>query len=520
MPLVGDGVADDTAAIQALIDASGGGWVELPAGTFRTTADLTRRADGAYVAGVKLRGKHPKATTILADYNGNASTGAIIRLDTLAISQYTLFSKLADLTIKQASGRTGLNGIQLTAAWWVDIENVIIEALSGSGIITTIRPDIHPTISDYYQAFAVTLRNLYIRSCAGWGVKFASGQSPGLYSLEHSMIYGNAGGGVMSTTGQCRIVGNAIAENGSIASGGGGLFFDTVEGPSMVADVRQNELDCNWNYNLKLIRSHDIFVTLNRFLHCSVASPESWTRTSGGAYMRPPIGAHLGAPNGGEVWRALFEHNLHRSVTGPNKTVAPVSAYYNGGGDLRQNRFWYNDIDFPDGLLQNSAGTTKYNGFAGTDTSIIDNSGGPPPTASVGVVAAKARAVLAQDIYSTITAINFSAKDIDPDSQFDRYYFRPLTSGEYQVSVNLKLKNALAGQNIRLQVWVPGNNTILFTKDFTAAGGAQNFTFTANLNLNALVSIAIVGTAPTVWPRPALDVSDASASWIEVRKVS
>ena len=84
MPLVGDGVADDTAAIQALIDASGGGWVELPAGTFRTTADLTRRADGAYVAGVKLRGKHPKATTILADYNGNASTGAIIGPSTVS----------------------------------------------------------------------------------------------------------------------------------------------------------------------------------------------------------------------------------------------------------------------------------------------------------------------------------------------------------------------------------------------------------------------------------------------------
>jgi len=518
MALVGDGVADDTAAIQALIDASGGGWVELPAGTFRTTADLTRRANAATVPGLKLRGKHPLATTILADYNGDVGLGAVIRLDTTAVSQYTQFSAVEDLTIKQASGRTGLNGIQLTAAWWVDIKNVFLNGLSGSGIITTLRPDIHPTISDYYQSFAITLHNLYIRQCAGWAIKFAAGQSPGLYILENSMIWGNTGGGVMSTTGQCRIVGNAIAENGSIASGGGGLLFDTTEGPSMVADVRQNELDCNWNYNLKLIRSRGLRATQNRFLHCSVADPASWTRTSGGAYMRTPIGAYIGTPNT-EVYRALFEQNLHRSVTGPSATSAPVSAYYNGGGDLRQNRIWYNDIDFPDGVTQNSAGTTKYNGFAGTDTSIIDNSGGPPPSASEGVVVVKARATVEQDVYGTITAINFNAKDIDPEGQFSTYYFRPLTSGEYQVAVNLKIKNALAGQNVKVQVWFPGNNLIAFTKDMSASGGSQNFTLTAKLKLSAQVPIAIVATIPTVFPRPTLDISDAAANWIEIRKL-
>lgn len=92
---VGNGVADDTAAIQAAIDAAiaaGGGEVHLPVGVFRTTATLDldgnsvtlRGAGGLSLhtslvngsSGVVGEGRHIGPTRILADF----TSGAVIRI--------------------------------------------------------------------------------------------------------------------------------------------------------------------------------------------------------------------------------------------------------------------------------------------------------------------------------------------------------------------------------------------------------------------------------------------------------
>lgn len=56
---IGDGVSDDTAAIQAAINAAGAGITRLPAGTYKVTGTLTVSAQGAYLVGAGRR-----ATTI------------------------------------------------------------------------------------------------------------------------------------------------------------------------------------------------------------------------------------------------------------------------------------------------------------------------------------------------------------------------------------------------------------------------------------------------------------------------
>lgn len=454
--LVGDGVADDTDVLQNMIDT---GNVELPAGTFRITRDLHITASQPWTRGLRIRGAGMLASTILGDYNGDVALGAILRFDTSAISRYTLGSELADFSIQKVPGRTGLNGLQLTAAWFVDAKRLMIKAMSGSGLIATIRPDIHPTISDYYQSFAVNLEALYIRECAGWGIKFAAGQSPGLYRLAHSMIWGNAGGGVMSTTGQCEIVSNVIAENGNTAGGGGGLLFDTAEGPSMVADVRQNELDCNWNYNLWLKRTRGHRVTQNRFLHCTMAArDDSQVRVSGGPYMRPPVGAKFGSANC-EVTRGLFEQNLHRSVTGPNSTTAPVVHYQHNGGELRLNRIWYNDIDNPDGLLQNSSGSVKFEGFSDTDTSIIDlSSENIPPTGPIYTVIASSNLVVGQNVYSVDTMMEL----VPVQGPMTLYVFTAPESRTYRFEASVQLGNGSIP--IRMVFADPGTSQVLVSK--------------------------------------------------------
>lgn len=67
---VGDGVTDDTAAIQAAID-SGAGVVWFPAGTYLTSATITD-----YVGGVTLKGAGAYITTILAGH----SSGPVLHL--------------------------------------------------------------------------------------------------------------------------------------------------------------------------------------------------------------------------------------------------------------------------------------------------------------------------------------------------------------------------------------------------------------------------------------------------------
>lgn len=374
---VGDGVADDTAAIQSMIDAANGDWVTLPAGTFRVTADLTRVGNSVvvYQPGLKIRGAGMLSTTILADYNG-AANGGVLRIDTSAPGCYVYGNAIEDLRIKQASGRTGVNGILLTAAWYTNIRRVKIEGLSGAGIKAPLRTDIHPTISDYYQSLSLDIRQCDIRLNAGWGMDLSAGQSPGLVMLKHNMIYRNAGGGVRMTTGQSEIIANVFTQNGAYG-GNGGLLFDTLEGPSFVSEVKQNEFDNNFSWHIHQKRVRGIHVHLNRFLSGTYSGNTGFTLASGSAFMRPYVHVNLGAGAANEVWNALYEKNYHRTVTGPGTTTASVIAYAASGGSLSPSfpcRFHRNDFGpaTPDGITQNSTGFVKFSGLAGTGAEVLD----------------------------------------------------------------------------------------------------------------------------------------------------
>lgn len=371
MPLItpiGDGIADDTAAVQSY----GAAGVRLPAGMFRTTADVGLTASGGFVPGFVLKGDHMLRSTILADYNGNATIGAIIKLDTSGPGNYTVGSGIEDITITQAPGRTSLNGVQLTAAWFARLERVRIMNLSGKGIVAPIRTDINPTISDSYQDYSVLISQCWIRGNAGWGIDFGAGQSPGLYKLEYSTIQDNAGGGIRSTTGQCQITANVIATNGSFG-GMGGLFFDTVEGPQFVAKVEQNEFQDNYSWHIHMLRSRGMEIRGNRFLSATYSAASGGSLQTGSSFMRPYVHVNLGSGAANEVWSLIAEHNYHRSVTGV--TTASVIAYAASTAALSTAHpvhIRYNDLNGADGTTQNSSGMTKFSGFTGTGAEIID----------------------------------------------------------------------------------------------------------------------------------------------------
>jgi hypothetical protein len=366
-----DGVTDDTAAIFA----AGVSGERIPAGTCRVTADIALTATSGFQPGLRLMGAGMLRTKILADYNGNVTAGAIFRFDQSGAGNYTVGTEISDLSIEQAPGRTGLNGIQLTAAWMVEIKRVKVSGLSGKGIVAPVRTDINP-ISDYYQDFSVIITQSWIANNVGWGIDFGAGQSPGLFKLQYSAIANNAGGGIRTSTGQNEIVSNLIVGNGTYG-GYGGLFFDTVEGPQFVAKVEQNEFQDNYSWHIHMLRSRGMEIRQNRFLSATFSANQGGSYQSGSSIMRPYVHVNLGSGAANEVWSLIAEHNYHRSVTGPSTTTASVIAYAASTASLSSAHpvhIRYNDFgNMPaDGVSQNSTGLTKFSGFSGTGAQIID----------------------------------------------------------------------------------------------------------------------------------------------------
>jgi hypothetical protein len=339
---VGDGIADDHGAVMDYINAR----VPLPPGTFRITQKLDLRSTAAGVsAGWTVEGTHRRLSTILADYNETDPKAGIVDIAPNAISKYSYGTSIRNLSFKAAPGRTGHSAIALTAAWFVKIDNVDIEGMSRHGIQTPLRLDLHPTISDYYQDFGVSVKRSVIRNCGGNGLEFTSGQSPGLYVIRHNILVGNCIN-IRISTGQ-----GIINQNGLYEGRVGGLLFDTVEGPSMCAEVTQNEIQNNKYWGVNVYRSRNMNLSRNRLL----------SQASGNLQ---PVSVNFGLGNSGyEVHGLIAEQNLFRSdmasgaygfITGANTFASASPSYF------RANRF-----DVP-------AGFGKYVGFnSATDGSVI-----------------------------------------------------------------------------------------------------------------------------------------------------
>lgn len=129
----GDGVADDTTAIQRSLNAvaasSIGGCVYIPAGTFRITNALILR--GTKVS-VSIRGDGDGATVILADGGINA----------------------LDLSFLQ-------DGV--TQPFGLSLENMCFRAISRAGTAITVSYGDPPVTSDHFQP-SVTLRGVTVAS--------------------------------------------------------------------------------------------------------------------------------------------------------------------------------------------------------------------------------------------------------------------------------------------------------------------------------------------------------------------
>jgi hypothetical protein len=159
---VGDGVTDDTAAIQATLNASLG--VFVPAGIYRITSSLVLNS------GNHLVGAGQSATTLLSEIIG----GSLLK--TTASS--AAFIRVADMKL-QGNGLTGASG-NGHAVNFIDpavgsgsftpqnslLERLFITGFKGQDVATN---SASPTISSaaviMYDTLAVTCRNVAVTNC-------------------------------------------------------------------------------------------------------------------------------------------------------------------------------------------------------------------------------------------------------------------------------------------------------------------------------------------------------------------
>lgn len=380
--------------------------------------------------------------------------------------KFTRDSEVRNMLITQDSGVTGSDGMYLTAAWNLRMSNVWIEGMSGRGINVPFRSDIYAAVSDYWQSFAFDIQQCRISGCTGWGIYFGGGQSPGLWRMQYCTIAGNAGGGVLTSTGQFVFTDNLVVGNGTYGANGGMLVQD-IEGPSFVAKVERNEFDTNFNYHLWLmwVRNHEY--RQNRFLSQTFDSNTGSVFTSGSAFMRPVTQVKLVDGATDEVWNCLFERNYHRSVAGAGPTTAAVNAYIKtpSSTEVKKNRFVNNDIQFRDGVTQNSSGMVRYDGISVTALNVIEDD---------GPVTLIAEAAAATTVVGTNTTVTFGTEYIDSHSAFNGSTFTAPLPGVYSIKGMVTITGLADGNFVSVQIH---KNGAAFSRYDYGATGETNHAF-------------------------------------------
>ncbi|MBL1107976.1 right-handed parallel beta-helix repeat-containing protein [Streptomyces sp. 5-8] len=162
----GDGVTDDTAALQAAITAAGtagGGTLYIPAGRYILTAALT------WASGVTAIGAGPRASILQStDQNKDCITGTDVGGITLERLQLS------------GPGRGFGSGVRLTrfsapSTTSVSLRDVLIQSFGGDGIFC-------------HQLASTILHRVRVRTCGGVGIHLQAPQDTVLGGASTSLI--------------------------------------------------------------------------------------------------------------------------------------------------------------------------------------------------------------------------------------------------------------------------------------------------------------------------------------------
>jgi hypothetical protein len=224
----GDGVSDDTASVQAALQAAaGGGTVRLSRGTYKTTGSLLLREGVSLVGdgwGTEIR-YSGDGDCIVWQPTGSTPLGeaTVAPAEPLPLLNATI-ENLRVVSASPASQRA----IRVVDGWGATLRKVSIDATSGwkvAGISFEARSlnSVHDLVDDCFvhnaagdgidvgpASFSIYIEHSHINDNAGWAVRSTSTaqQNPAEVHIENNDLEGNFKGGVSGSFRASTIRGN------------------------------------------------------------------------------------------------------------------------------------------------------------------------------------------------------------------------------------------------------------------------------------------------------------------------
>ena len=277
---VGDGVADDTAAIQAAINAAAGRTVFIPAGTYKITDTLSYNVSktfGFTSPGIKLMGDGMVKTFL----NHQAPNKPLIDIDSGSHGgsyEAAMGALICELAIVNTTATAGTVGIRVLNAYEVKIDHVYIKGMTSHGV--ELKNGLYA--DDGWNMFSMT--QSWIDACKGWGIKAdgSSGRNEGSYTYLREVFFQSngtndaayqPGSGGMIWKGQILTMESCGFANGTQNVG---LFIKGEAGSGQTVDLRSVTFENCFKRSL-FCRGILVFNAVN----CQIYNNDDYVATTG-----------------------------------------------------------------------------------------------------------------------------------------------------------------------------------------------------------------------------------------------
>lgn len=435
---VGDGVTNNSAAIQKLFDVAKATWrpCYAPAGRYLCGSAITfeTTSTDTFTPGLVLRGDGPGKTVFL--HNGPASS-TLFAISTNTALKFQMSGVLEGFSIEAGpTAQTGRNAISVKGLYQHTFRDVRIKGMSANGVV------IISALGDQDASNNLLFEQVRIEDCGNWGVitQNATGVNENSFiSLRHVFIQGcgtlDGIGGGMYWRGQALLMDQAafvLNKNRGLYIEGGAGLGNTVFGANVVFENNIGKgLEC-WGIQA---------MTMLRTQFYANDASHAGGNTGHLCYFNGSASVVRNVQFIGVIVRATAANN-------------PLVAFYGVGANLDAGSVRISDVTWDN---YDYTGQTRYSGVTAGDRDLVIGWRSAP-----------------LNFTTTSTLVPFDNETVDVAGSYTpgTGIFIPKATRPYRVTVHVQYTALAANEGIVFELYNITDGVILQTQIFRSAGTA------------------------------------------------